>query len=205
MNFKHHPTPAIAAALLGLLGAGCSLLPIQPAQPDAARYYTLSAAGVAPAVPAAPGPRLMLLRVEVPAYLQHRPMVTRLGENEVRISDEARWAEPLDLGIAAVLNARLEALTGVHGMEARDFAHDYDVIVRVSHCEGETVGDRGTVRFAADIDLLKPGNNREVIAHRSFTAAPAAWDGKDYAALARALSLAVSDLAAEIVAAVPEK
>ena len=192
-------------AMLGFLPAGCSLLPIQPAQVDAIRYYTLSTAPASLSTPAAPAPRLMILRVEVPAYLQHKPLVTRLGPNEVKMIDDARWAEPLDLGIARVLNVRLAALTGVHGMESRELAHDYDVVVRVRHCEGEVAEGGGTARFAAEIELLRPGASREVTAHRSFTAKEAAWDGKDYAALTQLLSRAVSDLGEAIVSAVPEK
>ena len=93
--------------LAALLLSGCSsLLPIQPAQVDATKYYTLSAppAPAAVAAPAANAPKLMILRVEVPAYLQHRPFVTRLGPNEVKLIDDVRWAEPLDLGIAPIKN-----------------------------------------------------------------------------------------------------
>ncbi len=208
MNAKYHRTRRTLiglGAMLGFLTAGCSLLPIQPAQVDTIRYYTLSTAPASVTTPASPAPRLMILRVEVPAYLQHKPLVTRLGPNEVKMMDDARWAEPLDLGIARVLNVRLAALTGVHGMESREMAHDYDVVVRVRHCEGEAAEGKGTARFTAEIELLKPGASQEVAAHRSFTAKEAAWDGKDYAALTQLLSRAVSDLGEAIVAAVPER
>jgi uncharacterized lipoprotein YmbA len=195
----------MAAALLLLLTGCSSLLPIQPAQVDATRYYTLSTPPAPSAsAPATGAPRLMLLRVEVPAYLQHRPFVTRLGPNEVKLIDDVRWAEPLDLGIAQVLRERLAQVTGVHGMESREMARDYEIVVRVLHCEGEAVDGRGTVRFAAEADLIRPGA-KDVVAHRAFTAAPAAWDGRDYGALAQALSGAVAELAEAIVAAVPER
>ena len=196
--------PALAPAAAALLAGCSSLLPIQPAQVDATRYYTLTAlpAPASTPAPAAKAPKLMILRVEVPAYLQHRPFVTRLGPNEVKLIDDVRWAEPLDLGIAQALRERVAQLTGVHGMDSRDMARDYEVVVHVLHCEGEAAEGRGTVRFAAEVDLIKPGA-KEVVAHRAFTAAPAAWDGHDYAALAQALSGSVAELAEAIVAAVP--
>lgn len=195
-----------AASALMLLAGCSSLLPIQPAQVDATHYYTLTAPAAPTASPtsSANAPKLMILRVEVPAYLQHRPFVTRLGPNEVKLIDDVRWAEPLDLGIAQALRERLAQLTGVHGMDSREMARDYEVVVHVLHCEGEAVDGRGTVRFAADVDLIRPGA-KTVVAHRAFTAAPAAWDGRDYAALAQALSGSVAELAEAIVAAVPGK
>jgi len=199
------PLAATAALLLvaGLI-AGCKLLPIQPAKPDATRYYTLSAPGPVASAPAAPGPRLWIRRVDLPAYLEYKPFVTRVGPNELRVVDEVRWGEPLDQGIAEVLRRRLEGLTGVYGMESRDAPRDYEVVIEVTNCEGEVGAARGSVHFAAEIELLKPGAGSTVIAHRSFTAEPAVWDGKDYAALAQLLSRAVADLGDAIVAAVPK-
>jgi uncharacterized lipoprotein YmbA len=200
---RNVPLAATAALLLAVgLIAGCKLLPIQPAKSDATRYYTLSAP-VASA-PAAPGPRLWIRRVELPAYLEYKPFVTRVGPNEVRVVDEVRWAEPLDQGVAEVLRRRLEGLTGIYGMESRDAPRDYEVVVVVTNCEGEVRAGRGSVHFAAEIELLKPGAGSAVVAHRSFTAEPAAWDGKDYAALAQLLSRAVAELGDAIVAAVPK-
>jgi uncharacterized lipoprotein YmbA len=187
----------------GLLTGGCSLLPIQPAQVDPIHYYALSAPEPAFAVPATGAPRLMIRRVDVPAYLQNRPFVTRLGANELKFVDEVRWAEPLDLGIERVVRARLAALTGVYGLESRETAHDYEVVIRLVHCEGETHGAKGAVRFAAEFDLLKPGTVPEIAAHGSFTAKETVWDGKDYGALAQMLSRAVADLGDAILAAVP--
>ena len=208
MNPKGPQTRLILLGLLAVLSlpaGGCRLLPIQPAQVDPIRYYTLSSAEPAGPPPAeSSAPRLMILRVEVPAYLQNKPLVTRLGPNEVKVIDDARWAEPLDLGIARALNVRLAALTGVPGMESREMAHDYDVVVRVRHCEGEVEDGKGMVRFAASIDLIRPGAGREVAAHREFAATEAAWDGHDYAELARLLSHAVADLGDAVVAAVPK-
>lgn len=209
-HFKTYPRSAargllgLILAAGGLLAGGCSLLPIQPAQVDPIHYYALSAPEPTRSAPAVPAPRLMIRRVEVPAYLQNRPFVTRLGPNELKFIDEVRWAEPLDLAVERVVRARLAALTGVYGLESREAARDYDVVIRLVHCEGETHGAKGMVRFAAEFDLLKPGTVPEVAAHGSFTAKEAAWDGKDYGALAQMLSGATADLGDAVLAAVPK-
>jgi len=188
----------------GLLAGGCSLLPIQPAQVDPIHYYALSAPEPALSAPVARAPRLMIRRIEVPAYLENRPFVTRLGPNELKFVDEVRWAEPLDLGIERVVRTRLAALTGVYGLESRETVHDYEVVIRLVHCEGETHGAKGAVRFAAEFDLLKPGTVSEVAAHGSFTAKETVWDGKDYGALAQMLSAAAADLGDAVLAAAPK-
>jgi uncharacterized lipoprotein YmbA len=198
--------PVVLSLAACFLAAGCSsMLPIQPAQADSIHYYMLSASAPAATTPASPAPRLMIRGVEVPAYLQNKPFVTRLGQNELKFIDDVRWAEPLDAGVERVLRIRLASLTGVYGLESREMAHDYEVVVRVLHCEGESREGKGTVHFAAEFELLKPGTVPEVAAHGSFAAKEAAWDGKDYAALAQLLSRAVSDLADAVLAAVPEK
>ena len=91
--------------LLGLLGltAGCSVLP--EVQPDLTRYYVLTP--VAPAAEAAPAPerprRISLRVTDMPAFLRGQLMKVRVAENEVRFVDEARWAEPLESGLARVM------------------------------------------------------------------------------------------------------
>jgi uncharacterized lipoprotein YmbA len=197
--------PALLSLAAAFLVAGCSLLPIQPAQVDPIHYYALSAPDAAPSAPVSPAPRLMIRRVEVPAYLENKPFVTRLGQNELKFIDEVRWAEPLDLGVGRVLRARLAVLTGVYGLESRETAHDYEVVIRLVHCEGEIRGAKGTVRFAAEFDVYKAGVVPEVAAHGSFTARETAWDGKDYGALAQMLSGAAADLGDAVLAAVPDK
>ena len=156
-------------------------------RPDAAGFWAFRAAAERPCEVAEEVPRRSSLDED-----RHRPRADLLR------------AEPRDLGIAQALRERVAQLTGVYGMDSREMVRDYEVVVHVLHCEGEAVDGRGTVRFAAEVDLIKPGA-KEVVAHRAFTAAPAAWDGHDYAALAQALSGAVSELAEAIVAAVPGK
>jgi uncharacterized lipoprotein YmbA len=101
-------------AALSLLAGACTLL-CPPADPP--RYYLLTArdvgvaertVGVVPAPPRA----LVVAPVRVVAYLDRDELVTRLSAEEVRYSDESRWAEPLGPGITRVLVLDLARLVG---------------------------------------------------------------------------------------------
>ncbi len=184
---------AVAAALL----AGCNILP--EARPESARYFVLEAAPAA-ATPPTGAVKLGLRPVEVSAYLKHKAMATRSGENEVSYAADAFWAEPLEAGIARVLREQLAARAHVLAYPfPAQLPRDYDLTVRVLNAEGAAKG----VRFVAVIELLRIGDKPEVVVRREFTAPAAAW-GNDYGQLARGLSQAVAALADEVVASVPK-
>ncbi len=184
-----------AAAPLAVLLAGCNLLP-EP-QADQSRYYVLESAAPAAEAPAV---RLGLRRVEIPAYLKSKALVVRTGNNELRYSDTARWAEPLEAGLARALRDQLAARAAVstYPFPAQQ-ERDYDLTVQVSAAEGTDDG----IRFAARFELVRAADG-QVVSRRTYTAPAGAWRG-DHAQLAAQLSLAVAGLAGEILAAVPAK
>jgi uncharacterized lipoprotein YmbA len=197
----------LVAGLLGLLLGGCSVLP--EAQVDPTRYYVL--AGAAPAEVGAPAPASALILglkpVQLPPYLEKISVAVRHGTNELVYNDYARWAEPLDAGIARVLRARLIASPAVSRVFAAPFpfdqARDYDIAVSVIRCEGAQAGGRSVARFAAVMEITTGGESSRLVARRVFTAPERAWDGKDYGALVQALSEDVGDLCTEVVGALP--
>lgn len=196
MNFSSLLRLAAVSATVALL-AGCNILP--EARPESARYFVLEAAPAAASAPVG-AVKLGLRPVEVPAYLKHKAMVTRSGENEVGYAADAFWAEPLDAGIARVLREQLAARANVLAYPfPAQLPRDYDLTVRVLNAEGAARG----VRFVAVIELLRVGDKPEVVVRREFTAPAEAWNG-DYAQLARGLSHAVAALADEVVASVPK-
>lgn len=190
-NFR----PLLPAAALLLL-AGCNVLP-EP-QSDNTRYYVLE--GAAAAAPEAPAVRLGLRRVEIPAYLKTKAMVVRTGGNELRYAESARWAEPLEAGLARALRDQLAARAAVSSYPfPAQQERDYDVTVHVTAAEGADEG----VRFSATFELARASDG-QVVARRSYAAPAAEWRG-DHARLAAQLSVAVAGLAGEIIAAVPAK
>lgn len=177
--------------------AGCNVLP--EARPESARYFVLEAHPAAEAPPAG-AVKLGLRPVEVPAYLKHKAIALRSGENEVSYAPDAFWAEPLDAGVARVLREHLAARANVLAYPfPAQLPRDYDLTVRVLSAEGSAQG----VRFVAVIELLRVGDKPELVVRREFTAPATTW-GNDYGQLARGLSQAVAALADEVVASVPK-
>jgi uncharacterized protein len=104
---------AVATALALSVGlAGCVSLKRTPE----ARFFALRAtAAASPADGLAMGPGLIgVLPVLLPAYLERPQVVTWAGPGEVRIDEFLRWAEPLDLAVARVVEEDLGTLLPSH-------------------------------------------------------------------------------------------
>lgn len=89
--------------------------PSERAAPAAPSGVDLAAdSGVPPRV----GPRVGILPVTLPGYLQRPQMVVRQGDSvDIRREDYHRWGEDLNLGIARVLSvAMTNSLAGVQGV-----------------------------------------------------------------------------------------
>jgi uncharacterized lipoprotein YmbA len=95
------PVTLVAAAVTLSSGCGTSA-PI--------RYYTLAPLpSDSRASATASRPPLRVERVTIPAELDRRGIVWRVGPNRVEIADEDRWAAPLDDMIRRTLSADLAA------------------------------------------------------------------------------------------------
>lgn len=193
------PPASLLVAVLAFTVSGCNLLPGPP--PDNTRYYVLEARGGPAPAPAADVVRLGLRPVEVAAYLKNKSLAVRRGDHEIGYAADARWAEPLEAGVTRVLRERLAARTRVtaHPFPAQ-VERDFDVTVRILAADGTA----GGVRFAAVFEIAPAGGTGGWLVRREFTAPGADW-GNDHSRLAAALSDAVSALADEIVAALPER
>ncbi len=195
---------AVSAAMLG----GCQILPT--ASPDATRFYVLaSAQPEAAGEKSADGRWQIALRaIDLPAYLRAtKSIVVREGGNELRYHDFNRWAESLDAGVSRVLAARLARAPSARGVAAYpargDIPADYEVAVRVIHCEG-VAGDPGHVRFEAAYTILAADGSGRLAAEKIYVAPQVPWDGKDFSALAAAVSSGVEGLGAAIAGDLPQ-
>lgn len=188
----------LAMALLGTV-AGCSL---PEARPDLTRYYLLTASGAATAQPAAESAKRVFFRsVHVPDFLRGKIMQVRLSEHEVRFIDEARWAEPIEAGLARVLREDLERSGAVRVQSRGSDARDFDVSVQVRRCEG--VMPAGVARLAARIEVYSTAIDQPLVVHDEFTTDVTGWNGSDYADLAGKLSEAAARLASRIAELLP--
>ena len=200
----------LSSAVGLLLLAGCNVIP--PPQADSTRYFALASPALddSTARPTLGTLRLGLKAVDVAPYLKKGLIVVRRGENELVYNEYARWAEPLEASIARALRARLlaDAKTG------RVFAYpfpfdqerDFDIAIGIVRCEGAQLrGGGAAARFEATLEITSAGTSSEVVVRKTIALPDVVWDGKDYAALARALSDDVAALGQEIAAALPEK
>src|SRR5208283_2800467 len=119
--------------------------------------------------------------VNIAPYLQTRSFAVRSQANEVILLDSTRWGEPLDQGIARVVAENLQSLKNVLRVSTQPFRadeqRDFEVLLRVTACEGATNGE---VRFSAGWRILAPTAVAGTVAEGNYTASGLRWDGRDY-------------------------
>ncbi|MGH7335090.1 MAG: PqiC family protein [Candidatus Rokuibacteriota bacterium] len=92
-------------ALLALLGvAGCFSRSVPP------RSYVLAAGSTPTSAAAGRGPAVGVGPMVIPAYLDRPAIVLRAAGDEVRLSEEHRWAESLKDGVARVVAENLSVM-----------------------------------------------------------------------------------------------
>lgn len=198
----------LGIGLLGLLVAGCNVLPSPQADPT--RYYVLGGpAEAVPAVSSGDGAKLRvgLHTIDVATYLRSPEMVVRSGGNEVELKDYARWAEPLQAGITRILRTELAAAPKVARVDVQPFPLDatrnLEVTVSVLRCEGGAGGGEGrTARFEALVTITTGNSPTQLLARKTFAAPNAAWNGSDYGQLAALLTDDVVALGKDIAATI---
>src|SRR5271155_2651372 len=113
------PMTAAAAALGALAVAGGCFSP----RPDPSKFFVLAPVevaapnSVAPAgLTASSGPTIGIGPIKLPEYLDRDEVVTRVGPNRLELSDQNRWAEPLDNNFKQVMAQDLTQLLGTHSL-----------------------------------------------------------------------------------------
>jgi len=162
------------------------------ASPPRERFYTLEAAappaGGDAALSVAVGP------VSIPDLVDRPQFVVRLGANQVEITEQARWAEPLKSAIARVVAANLASALSARAVSPRNGEADY--------------------RVALDVQRFDSGPDDSVLIDAAWTVA--SKDGRrsgrsivrekvkpmEYGALAAAHSAALAALSREIAEAI---
>ncbi len=128
---------ALTAVLaLLLLLAGCAPFSIGSRNTQSFRYYVLSGPTLSQ-IPPASGPRLGVVPITMPGYLNRPHIVTRDADGvNMHVSDLDRWGEDLGIGISRVL---CESLTA-HGKSAVSLRTgvqvDYRLLLEVLRLDG---------------------------------------------------------------------
>jgi uncharacterized lipoprotein YmbA len=165
------------------------------ATPPRERFFTLDAPE--PPIAAAAAPTLAVGPVGVPDVVDRPQFVVRLGANQVALTEQARWAEPLKSAIARVVAANVASLVSARIVNPRDSAPDYRIVMDVQRFEstpGESVLIDTTWTIAPKKGERYSG--RSVVREKVT--------GKDYDSLAAAHSAALASISKEIAAALPK-
>lgn len=140
--------PGLAAVLLAaVVLAGCGSTP-------RSNHYLLTSG--AEDVPTGDTPSLGVGPVTVPEYLNRDPLVYRRSQNQLQISNEERWAEPLQDGITRVLALNLAAQLNTGNVQAFPYharrRPDVGVKLRVLRMDAEA----SSARLVAEWLLYRP-------------------------------------------------
>lgn len=205
MNVMNLKTKLIAFGACAIV-AGCSVL---SPQPDRSEFFILTpvsdSAGMA-ARPASTSPDSQLTigvgPVDFPDYLRRLPVVTRVAPNRIDLSEERRWAEPLDKNFVRVLSENLAALLDTQRIEKYPWSLrtkvDYQVEINVQRFE--TTSDGQTQLLASWI--IREGQRSKILyASQTTTGSPAGPDGVSESA---ALSSDLATLSKEIASRITE-
>jgi len=143
-------------------------------------------------------------RVTLPEILNRPQIVTRIGQNEVRIADHSQWAEPLEKSVPRVLSENLARLLGTQHVSVYPWPSQMELDIRVeiaiSRLEGN---DDRQASLVARWRLIR-ANGSEVRALQLSAHSQSAADGSVdamVAALDRVLEALSRDIAAAIASA----
>jgi len=172
-----------------VIAVGCSVL---SPQPDRSKFYILTPVSESNAAQSASNPRLTVGvgPVEFPDYLRRLSVVTRVGPHRLELSDDKRWAEPLNKNFTRVLSENLATELGTQRIEKYPWplATKIDYQVEVDVQRFETTSD-GEAQLVASW-MIRDGRSESILYASKTTATAAA--GADATSASSALS---SDLA----------
>ncbi len=188
-------TLQVLAALLLATGilTGCGSTP-------RSNHYMLTSG--ADDVPTGDSPSIGVGPVSVPEYLNRDPLVYRRSHNQLQISNEERWAEPLQDGITRVLALNLATQLDTGNVQAFPYharrRPEFGVKLRVLRLDAEA----SSARLVAEWLLYRPATG-EALERRLTTLKTAIDpDGDLPAQIPGAYSTLLWDLSEEIAAGI---
>jgi len=164
------------------------------------KFYVLSSLPP-PVLSAAEGTTIGVLPVAMPDYLDRPQIVTRASENEIKIDEFSRWAEPLKESFTSALVQNLSSLLNtakvIKTTGSTGFPIALQVGVEVVQFDGSLGGD---VVLIVRWGIFDPEGKKLLLGKRSSFKEPTG--AATYEALVVAESKAVAALSREIAEAV---
>lgn len=182
----------------GLLVALAAMLAACGGTPVRESFYTLSAPA-AGAAPQSSGPAIFVGPVSVPESVDRQQMVLRTGANQVEISEQYRWAEPLKSAIPRVIGETLSRELGTSRVltsrSAAALPVDYRIAIEIQRFDS-SLEEGATIDALWTITATQGGTRRT---GRTRVTQPVA--SHDAGALAAAHSRALDRIGGDIAAA----
>ena len=185
---------------LAIFLAGCATF---SAQPDPSRFFTLSplslheqsGPGLVRGISLGIGP------VSLPGYLDRQEIVTRIAQNQIRLSEHDRWAEPLEEGVTRILSQNVASLLRVERITSYPWPVDRRPLyhVEIELLRFET--DSGQEAHLAARWTLRQVGKKDAVRYRETHLTRTAKAPTTAASVA-ALSEALAGLSREIAEAV---
>jgi uncharacterized lipoprotein YmbA len=189
--------------LANFMLAGCGTF---SPRPDPSKFYTLTAiaqpgATVTKESSNPGGVSLGIGPIKLPGYLDRQEIVTRVSQNRFDVSENDRWAEPLETNFTRVLSQNLAVLLNTDQLVSYPWEMNrrpaYQVEVEVLHFETNAGGD---VQLSARWTVLDPNKKIRLKSGETvLTRQPAA---KSTDASVAALSETLGDLSRAIANAI---
>ncbi len=188
----------IAALFIGLSFVGCGVF---SPRSDPSRFFTLSSLPREAEVAVDLGsPETLFLGIgpiTFPGYLDRQEMVVRSGQNRFELSENDRWAEPLEENFSRVLSQNLLALLPASQIVPypwpRNAPPNYQVRIEVLRFEANHARE---AELSARWIIVDTRNSKPVILKESHLTRPARDKSTD--ARVAALSEALGALSREI-------
>jgi len=184
-----------------LLFSGC----LGAAQTDRTQFYLLNSlyssdSGLG-AVAELTGTAIGVGPVRVPAQLDRLQIITRRAPNEIRLAENAEWAEPLDTNLTRVLAENLSVLLTTDDVAIfpwlKTIPLDYQVTVDITRFSANP-GDQAILRARWTVY----GVQGQTALYHSISKFKEPVEANDMASMVRAQSRAVEALSRQIAMAI---
>ena len=141
--------------------------------------------------------------VKIPEYLNQPEIVTRITQNEIRVDEFARWAEPLEDNISRALAEKLLSLLCLRSIVIFPWRGgtpvDYRIDVHVIQMDG-MLGESASLDVAWSIADGSDRRKPPLVTKRSTYKEPTG--GRDYVAFVSAQSRNLASLSRDIAEAI---
>jgi uncharacterized protein len=191
---------SILICVSACLAAACSFM---SPQPDRTQYFVLSPAAQSDSSASSASTSQLTIGVgpiRFPGYLKRPGVVTRTTSNQLTVSDENRWAEPLDENFEGTLCQNLARMLGTTKIRVypwyADTHIDYQVEVWVDHFEAT---DDGRSQLSA-VWTIRDGRDGKMLASSQSVQSAPVQSGDGSAALSQDLAAMSREIADRIAA-----